>query len=354
MLGPARWTTSLGGEAEVMRASKAVLFWASAWSGVGALIARRLGACGVILVFHEVRSDEKPDLSRATPVRVLEFALRWLRLDGWEIVDMSEGLRRLEDPRPASRFAVLTFDDGYRDLVSDALPVLLEHAAPFTAYVPTGAMTKELYSWWLGLRHLFLSFDCVTIHAMGRRFECATLAKKRRALAEVEDWVSADYRRALQLAPTFESAGISLERLNRQYFLDDTDIAALAAVPLASIGAHATTHLALATLERETARREMDDNRRYLENLTQRQVVHFASPFGSPGACGRREAKLAQELGFASAVTTRHGHLLPKHGSDRFMLPRIGIDGTDSATSLVAQIQGVKSALLYLTVRDRT
>jgi peptidoglycan/xylan/chitin deacetylase (PgdA/CDA1 family) len=267
---------------------------------------------------------------------------------------MAEGLRRLEHPGRASRFAVVTFDDGYRDLVSCALPVLVEHAAPFTAYIPTGAITKELYSWWLGLRHLFISSNSVTIDAMGRRFECPTLAQKRRAIAEVGGWVSADYRRTLQLAPTFRSAGISLEQLNRQYFLDDTDVVALAAVPLASIGAHATTHLALATLEREIARWEMADNRRYLENLAQRQVVHFASPYGSPAACGRREAELAEELGFVSAVTTRHGHLMPSHSADRFMLPRIAVHGSDSTTTLVAELRGVKSALRRLTSGEPT
>ena len=51
-----------------------------------------------------------------------------------------------------------------------------------------------------------------------------------------------------------------------------------------------------------------------------------------------RQAELADELGFSSAVTTRHGHLMAKHGSDRFMLPRISIKGSDCATSLVSAI----------------
>jgi peptidoglycan/xylan/chitin deacetylase (PgdA/CDA1 family) len=354
MFARTRWGPSFGREAEARRASKRILLWASVWSGVGPVIAHWLGACGVILAFHEMRSDDGPHLGRATPVRILEFALRWLRGEGWEIVDLAEGLRRLEDPGRSSRFAILTFDDGYRDLVRCALPVLADHAAPFTAYVPTGAVTKELYSWWLGLREVFLLSDSVAIDPMGRRFECPTLARKRRAIAEVEEWVSADYRRASQLGPTFRSAGISLEQLNRRYFLDGSELQALAAVPLVSIGGHTTSHPALATLEREAARRDMADNRAFLENLIQRGVVHFANPYGSLGACGRREAELAEEVGFSSAVTTRHGHLMSHHGSDRFMLPRITIDGTDSATTLRAKLQGVKSALLYLTVRGHS
>jgi peptidoglycan/xylan/chitin deacetylase (PgdA/CDA1 family) len=304
-------------------------------------------------MLHEIRSGDDPDLSRSTSVRMLEFAVRWLRGEGWEIVDLAEGLRRLEDPGRSSRFAVITFDDGYRDLLGCALPVLAARAAPFTAYIPTAAVTKELHSWWLGLRETFRSADSVTIEAMGRRFACPTLARKRKAIAEVEAWVSADYRRTSQLSSTFRAAGISLEQLNRQYFLDEAELQALAAAPLVSIGAHTTSHSALATLEREVARREMADNRAYLENLIQRPVLHFANPYGSPAACGRREAELAEQLGFSSAVTTRHGHLMPNHGSDRFMLPRIGIDGSDSSTTIVAQLRGVKSALLRAIERGR-
>src|SRR5258708_35452412 len=121
-------------------------------------------------------------------------------------------------------------------------------------------------------RRFGFSFD-----PMGRRFECPTLARKRMAMAEVEEWVSADYRRASQLGATFPSAGISLEQLNRRYFLDGSELQALAAVPLVSIGGHTTSRPALATLEREAARRHMADNRAFLENLIQRGVVHFAN-----------------------------------------------------------------------------
>ncbi len=344
---------SVASVTEMRRATKVIAFWASAWSRMEALIARRLTVCGVILAFHEMRSGDEPRLSRATPVWLLDFALRWLRAEGWEIVDLVEGLRRLQDPGRSSRFAVLTFDDGYRDLVRCALPILAGHGAPFTAYIPTGAVTRDLYSWWLGLREMFLLSDYVTIEAMGRRFLCPTVGSKRRAIAEVEAWVSVDYRRASELSSTFRSAGISLEQLNRRSFLDAEELQSLAAVPLASIGGHTTSHPALATLEPEAARREIADNRAYLESLIQRPVVHFASPYGSKGACGRREAGIAEELGFWSAVTTRHGHLMPEHVRDRFMLPRMTIDGTDSALTVVAQLCGVKSALLRLSKRRR-
>jgi peptidoglycan/xylan/chitin deacetylase (PgdA/CDA1 family) len=58
----------------------------------------------------------------------------------------------LENDR-SHRYAVLTFDDGYRDNVSMALPILERHNAPFLIYVPTGGPARTLQAWWLGLRY---------------------------------------------------------------------------------------------------------------------------------------------------------------------------------------------------------
>jgi hypothetical protein len=58
-----------------MRAAKAILSWASAWSGVRAVIARRLGVLGGHLGFMKRWCSMKRDLarSRAATVRLLEF-----------------------------------------------------------------------------------------------------------------------------------------------------------------------------------------------------------------------------------------------------------------------------------------
>jgi glycosyltransferase involved in cell wall biosynthesis len=67
-------------------------------------------------------------------------------------VSLEDCLERvLENDR--SRRYVLTFDDGYRDNVSMALPTRERHNAPFLMYVPTGRPARTLQAWWLGLRY---------------------------------------------------------------------------------------------------------------------------------------------------------------------------------------------------------
>jgi peptidoglycan/xylan/chitin deacetylase (PgdA/CDA1 family) len=294
----------------------------------------RFAARAAIILFHEIQRDCRSELMTGTSISLFEYSLNWLQQDGWSIVSLDECIEKLARNDRSRRYAVLTFDDGYRDNVSVALPILERNNAPFMVYVPTGAPTRSMQSWWLGLRKLFLSRDKVTIDALGRGFHCSDFRSKMSALDEVIRWVHQDYRRAALLAPTFKQNGISLAALNDAYFLDERELRILAHHPLASIGGHTTSHAALATLDGSSARAELADNRGYLENLLQLSVRHVAYPYG---ACGPREEHLANEVGFQTAVTTRQGRLYD-HQVNHFAFPRIGVY---SRSGLRARMSGI-------------
>ncbi|QOZ35131.1 hypothetical protein XH92_28525 [Bradyrhizobium sp. CCBAU 53421] len=307
-----------------------------------------------ILMFHEVQQDGRSELMTGTSVGLFEYSLNWLQQEGREIVSLATALERLaSDAGTGRRCAALTFDDGYRDNVTTALPILERFNAPFTIYVPTGAPKRTLQAWWLGLREMFRSGDTVTIEAMDRRFHCPRLREKMAGLNEVTEWIHQDYHRIATLDPTFRKAGLSLSAQNEAYFLDERELQDLARHPLASIGGHTESHAALSCIDTASARAEMADNRRYLEQLLQLPVQHFAYPYGDSKACGPREADLAREIGFSTAVTTRHGQLSGLK-SDHFALPRLGVGGQfDTTAKFEARISGIQSAAHMLLGSQR-
>jgi peptidoglycan/xylan/chitin deacetylase (PgdA/CDA1 family) len=67
----------------------------------------------------------------------------------------------------------------------------------------------------------------------------------------------------------------------------------------------------------------MQRSRVEIERHIGRPVRHLAYPYGKKGAASDREAELARELGFSSAVTTRIGNLCGEHREHLLMLPRI-------------------------------
>ena len=320
---------------------KDCLYYGASRVGELPFLRTRFAARAAIILFHEIHRDCQSELMTGTSVSLFEYSLSWLRQEGWSIVSLDECLEKLAGNDQSRRFVVLTFDDGYRDNVDVALPILERHNAPFMMYVPTGAPTRSMQSWWLGLRKLFLSRETVRIDALGRQFHCPDIRSKTSALIEVTQWVHQDYRRSVMLAPTFKQNGISLAALNDAYFLDERELEILARHPLASIGGHTTSHAALATLDAPSARAELADNRSYLENLLQLPVRHAAYPYG---ACGRREEHLAHEVGFQTAVTTQQDRLYDRT-VNYFALPRIGVF---SRSSLRARMSGIIEAVQAL------
>jgi peptidoglycan/xylan/chitin deacetylase (PgdA/CDA1 family) len=304
---------------------------------------------GAILIFHQVHENPADELMTGSSAAFLDYVLGCLVRNGWDLVPLAEALRRLASPHRSRRFAAITFDDGYRDTATIALPILERHNAPFTVYVPTGALTREMDSWWLGLRRLLLLQGTFEMPEMGRAFDCANLQSKISAMREISHWVHLDYSRAAMLTGLLQKAGVSLQAMNETSFLGPEDLRALALHPLATIGAHGESHAALATLTLGQASNEMIRNRDFLENLLQRPVEHLAYPYGGPTACGAREASLAAELGFASAVATVHGPLLASDCGRLHLLPRLGVAADETPEKFDVRISGGQRAVAAAT-----
>ena len=93
-----------------------------------------------VLMYHSV-SDAPAAATRALSVRPAMFAaqLRYLRNQGFSGLTFGElcQRRRTRQPLPP-RPIVLTFDDGYADLIEEALPIMIEQGFPATVFVTTG------------------------------------------------------------------------------------------------------------------------------------------------------------------------------------------------------------------------
>lgn len=258
---------------------------------------------GAIMMFHEIQDDVIGQLRTGCSPKYLEHLIKYVRSRGAAIVSIDDAIGLLAK-RSQKKFIVLTFDDGYRDTLSRALPCLEKLNAPFCVYVPTQALTRTMDAWWLALRQIFKAHDTVEIEAMNRRFECSTLDSKSTALREVCNWIATDFRLKTDLQPTFAKYRISMSEIVNRYFLSVAELRALAKSPLVTIGGHGSSHEALANLPSAAVYDELTQSRDFLEQVVDRAVNHLAYPYGTPLACGPREFTMARQLGFLSAATT--------------------------------------------------
>ena len=105
------------------------------------------------------------------------------------------------------------------------------------------------------------------------------------------------------------------------------DLAELAADPLCTIGAHTMTHAMLSTLSEQDVRDELQSSKRVIEQHLGIVVDHLAYPFGDAEAIGSREIRIARELGFRSATTTRPGMITQQCAMSPTALPRLSVNG---------------------------
>ncbi len=325
-------------------AIKSAVYTAAHFSGLSGALAARYRGRGSIFALHSIVGDDDfhPDHTLRCPVGKLEWILRRLRQQRLDLVAFDEAIERLSTPigRP---FVTFTFDDGFADNLTRALPVMEKFAAPFTVYVSTGMITGEIDAWWFGLAALIRSHDAVVIPGLGR-FHCADAPSKQRAYAAIEAAVHKNFDLLPPIRATLAAAGIQIRALVDNEALSEQQLRILAAHPLVTIGGHTTTHPNLARTTPATARWEMAQNRAFLEQITGRPVNHNAYPFGHSGACGEREAEICRTLGFRTAVTTRPGMLFAEHRRHLYALPRICLTRDENPSTLHCKLNGLSRA----------
>lgn len=94
-----------------------------------------------ILVYHAISDHEQDPILADHSVPPARFAeqLDTLQGKGWTFVDLDTALAGLREERPLPRRALLlTFDDGYVDLLGDACPILEERQIPAVVFAVAG------------------------------------------------------------------------------------------------------------------------------------------------------------------------------------------------------------------------
>jgi peptidoglycan/xylan/chitin deacetylase (PgdA/CDA1 family) len=291
---------------------------------------------GAILTLHHVR-PARPD--RFQPNRLLEITPRFLtrvvqylrRLDV-DLVGLDEMHRRMTEHDFSRRFVCLTFDDGYRDTMQWAYPILKKAGVPFAVYVPTSFPDRIGELWWLALEAVIARNDHIGLQIDGRNrtFDCVTVAAKRALYEELYWWLRARPTEAELRSVIHDLAAcyhVDIAAFCDELCMSWQELAELAADPLVTIGAHTVNHAMLAKLSKEAARSEMDLSRSVIEAALGIRPDHLSYPVGDRTSAGPREFAIAAELGFKTAVTTRPGVLFRVHSRHLTALPRISLNG---------------------------
>jgi peptidoglycan/xylan/chitin deacetylase (PgdA/CDA1 family) len=305
-------------------------------TGAARIMASRTRGLGAILMLHHVRPWQKrayaPNrLLEITPA-FLDAALGRIKALGYRVVPLSAVPEALAAADAGKPFVAITLDDGYRDNLEHALPVLRKHEAPFTVFVTSGFAEGTASLWWIDLEEAIGRLDTVEIHladAFPLAFKSRTAAEKRETFRQVYAALRGRPEEEMRahISDLAKAAGLDPLARTRALCMDWDALRTLAAEPLCAIGVHTITHPMLAKHDAAIARREMSLSRLEIESRLGVRARDIAYPVGDPSSAGPREFALAAELGFRIGVTTRPGVLFPEHAQHLTALPRLSVNG---------------------------
>jgi peptidoglycan/xylan/chitin deacetylase (PgdA/CDA1 family) len=248
-------------------------------------------------MYHSVSaSSHDPWRLHVTP-QAFETQLRVLR-ERYRPLALRELGARLAAGEVPPRSVVVTFDDGYRDNLDVAAPLLASFELPATVFVTTGYLGLARDFWWEELAEV-----CALAGIDPReRWERLRGLDRREREGELDGlWAVA-----------------GRERPEPSTALTPAEVARLAAAAGIEIGAHTRTHPHLSTLTEAEQLEEIDGSRRELEAALGEPVTSFSYPHGDFSPATKR---LVGAAGLTLACTTAPGAVSSL--SDPLELPRV-------------------------------
>jgi peptidoglycan/xylan/chitin deacetylase (PgdA/CDA1 family) len=309
-----------------------------------------------ILMYHRVLSEIQmnwhPFISNGISISTdyFEEHIRYIR-ENYRVLTLDDYVTRnfIDEKKPP---VIITFDDGYKDNLLNALPILRKYKIPAVIYVVTRFMEGDTSMWWYeldeicttrqniefewrGKKHSFI------LRNIGERQKCFRILRNLAVRHDLED------QKLLMERVRGNSKGKSYD----DFVLNWNDVIKLDKEELITIAAHTHNHVALRYLSEKEAKWEMSYSRQLLEEKLDHSVSHFSYPFGTEAEAGMREYNLAKVNNFLSATTTIN--LPNKPETSSWCLNRQGMMRNDDLSRLQIKLSGLNSQIFSLNKKIR-
>ncbi len=288
---------------------------------------RRFFPGAIVLGYHRVADDPWDPLS--LQVKPQHFTAQLAELQRLRtVISLRELMERKAAGETLDRYAVLTFDDGYRDFAETVTPIAGKACVPVTVFVASGCTGHQF--WWEEMTALLapgvqgssslelrlgasetLRFAqmvrsdarAAAVDALGARLSCAERETVDAVLEQLRAWVGQDGKPSPAGVPMGAEALVELAR-----------------APHVEIGGHTVSHCCLKRLAVEQQRREIAQNKADLESLCGVPLRVFSYPNGS---LSRQTPGLVEEVGYSCACASGDGVVSSR--TDPFRIPRLWV-----------------------------
>ena len=274
----------------------------------------------------------------------------------YNFISFDEAIAILKGDKPPVDYGfVLTFDDGYRNNIEDALPVLRKHGASMTIFIPVSNVENRKPLWFDRLDYVLQSAagDGHMFQVGGKTFQFSTSGKDALQLsyANFRKMIKEELTDEKEFSSKIEEIITHFERSNGQklgdIFEDDPWSALLKWEEIIRVqgndvcfGSHTMDHYRVGNLKKDVLQYQFLESKKFIENRTGNDCKYIAYPDDS---FTEAAALVASECGYKAAVTTMEG--INQIGCNPMTLKRVCIPLTSDPVELLAYVSGFSWAI---------
>jgi peptidoglycan/xylan/chitin deacetylase (PgdA/CDA1 family) len=308
----------------------------------------------VVLWYHGVCDDGfrllKGYDERHVPVSKFRRQLAYLKKKGYKFATVSEFYDIIRERKPINRLAILTFDDGFNNIVKNAYPVMAEYGAKGCFYLVSELVSTDNLLWTDRVETAIRSHteDEYVFSCGGKKLVYRLKSRRSRenAMREIKRQLRAlpDSRRR-ELMPQFSIPGKG-PGPDEFKFASWEQVQSLNPEILEP-GSHTVSHPNLTSLNSDMEyKTEINKSKAVIEKHLQNQVDHFCFPAGDFNDV---VIEYVRECGYKTAVTTIPG--LNGSDTDPFRIRRVVV--TENFAAFKAYVSGFYLFLRGLVKRGR-
>jgi len=300
---------------------------------------------GVIGInYHRIGDGRRSVYDRglwSATVEDLDAQLRWLKAHV-DVIEPADIPRALRSKR--GRHAVVTFDDGYRDNYTDALPVLLAHRVKATFFITTGFIDSPRVPFWDEIAWMVRTGRNTLLNIPGF-FPAPLLVdepEREHAIRRLLKtwWTLPTDRTSEYLLAIGEATGsgrllADTETLQGNWMTWDM-VRGLHASGM-TIGGHTVNHPIMARLSREQQMTEITGCERRLREELGIAMQTFAYPFGARDAFNADSRECLQERGVLTAFSY-YGGIRKTSAWEDLDIPRFAVEQSTSLAEFRANV----------------
>jgi peptidoglycan/xylan/chitin deacetylase (PgdA/CDA1 family) len=306
------------------RATAAVRARLYATSGTRFLLGK-IRPRALVLVYHRIGEPAFDPFGQAVTSNNFARHLAILR-SKYRLETVDGLLSALLESAVEDGTVVVTFDDGYADVLQNAAPIAAERGVPLHLFVTVQPVVDGTRFWWDRLAAAVLGSD------VGE--QKLNLGNLRLQLDDGRSRTAAYYTvhtRLKRLRPEERDRQLN-EVLDQVPERDDIDLgrplspgelSTFASAPGMEVGAHTLSHPALGVLSDEEQRRELAESRHALQELTGRAADTVAYPFGKAADINAETPGIAADVGYVAGFTTIAE--LVTNRANPLLLPRLTV-----------------------------